>query len=224
MTSSIPLTFTLGAHPQAVTRLAPGQLRHRYARIAQRSSGVAAPWSAACNVTATTAPVSRSTRVLGLVPGACARPSSSPPAHPRPQAFHPCSTCAFALAVQPRQILARRRRDAGSLRQPAQKLLAVLLLLRRAARSNAWPRWLPASSHRWQTRRPCSSPRSANTPSTQPNTSRCVQIDQPFLCEIKRVIRRVLIQPDAHKRRSASESASRQGNAALRPDALKASD
>ena len=55
----------------------------------------------------------------------------------------------LALAVQPRQVFARRRLDSRGLRQPAQKLLIALARVA-PHESSASPRWPPAWSHRSQ--------------------------------------------------------------------------
>src|ERR1022692_2503988 len=72
---------------------------------------------------------------------------------------------------------------------------------------------------------PFSSPRSARTPSTQPNTARCVsRSNQPPGARNRRVVRRVLVQRNPHKTPQRQRVRQPPRNAALRPDTLEIPD
>ncbi len=104
----------------------------------------------------------------------------------------------LALAVQSRQVLAGRRCQAGSLRQSAQELLVALPRVpphdrahRRVGfqrgRIDRHPLALQQSTIRQQAQYPAE------------HFAMRVHIDQPPRARNRRVVRRVLVQPDAHK-------------------------
>src|SRR5271167_3407074 len=72
---------------------------------------------------------------------------------------------------------------------------------------------------------PLSSPRSARTPSTPAEYfAMGVHIDQPPGARNRRVVRRVLVQANAHKTPQRQRVRQPPSNAALRPDAFEISD
>jgi hypothetical protein len=103
-------------------------------------------------------------RVLRLVrPSLSCHPSSSRCEHQdRADVPSLCSNLCFSTRDRAWQVIARRRFDPRHLGQTRQKLLVGLLGVS-ANKSNATPRWLPASSHRFRASCPGSillSPRS----------------------------------------------------------------
>src|SRR5450432_3108269 len=126
----MPLTFTFGLSPGRNSASRP--ICSATAMPASHnvwSSVVVSPSSAPCSVTATTAPVSRSTACSAL----CAKCVRAPVLHLR----HPrilvrrtlpllVRRALLALAIQPCQLFPRRRVDARGFRQPSQKLFVTL--------------------------------------------------------------------------------------------------
>ena len=141
------------------------------------------PRSAACRVTATTAPVSRSTACSALC-AKCVRPSLHlrNPRIPVRRALpllirHPLLT----LAVQPAcQVFPARRLYARSLRRrPTQKLLIAFPVSRRTIES-ASPRSPPTSLHRSRSASPSPPPTIGQHPQHSSRTLRCMRfhVDQ----------------------------------------------
>jgi hypothetical protein len=129
----------------------------------------------------------------------------------------------LALAIQPRQVFARRCRDARGLRQPPQKLLVTLA---RVPPHNRAHRRV-----RLQRRRINRDPLAFQQPTIGQHAQHPaeyfamrVQIDQPPRARNRRVIRRVLVQRDAHETPQGQRVRQPPGNAALRPDALEIPD
>src|SRR5438874_7388782 len=126
----------------------------------------------------------------------------------------------LALAIQPRQIFAGRRRDPRGLRQPAQKLLVTR------------PRIPPHNrAHRcvgFQRRRINRDPLSLQQPAigqhpqhpTEYFTMR-IEVDQSSRARDRRVVRRVLVQRNAHKAPQRQRVRQPPGNPPLRPDTLE---
>src|SRR5437870_4328053 len=126
----------------------------------------------------------------------------------------------LALAIQPRQIFAGRRRDAGGLRQPAQQLLVTrarvaphnrahrrIRLQRRCINRDPLPLQKPAIGQHPQH-------------PTEYFTMR-IEVDQSSRARDRRVVRRVLVQRNAHKAPQRQRVRQPPGNPPLRPDTLE---
>src|SRR5277367_1668527 len=218
--------FTLGSSPGRSWASRPTNSATAMPASHSVSSSVAvSPWSAACNVTANHRARVQIDRVLGLV-----RQVRAPVLHlrdPRILVLRALPLLVrgalLALAVQPRQVFAGRRREAGSLRQSAQKLLVTL------------PRLAPHDRTHgrvgFQGRRIDGNPLTFEQPAISQYAQHPaedfpmrVQIDQPPGARNRRVIRRVLVQTNAHKTPQCQRIRQPPGNAALRPYALEIPD
>src|ERR1019366_3438511 len=129
----------------------------------------------------------------------------------------------LALAIHPRQVFPRRRLDPRGLRQPAQKLLVALAGVAPHDRT-----------HRrigFQGGRIDSDPLGLQQPTLRQHPQHPaedfamrVQIDQPPRARNRRVVRRVLVQPDAHKAPQRQRVRQSPSNPALAVDALEIPD
>src|ERR1019366_9206568 len=164
-------------------------------------------------------------RVLGLV-----RQMRAPVLHLRNPRILVCRTlpllvgrALLALAIQPRQVFTRRRRDARRLRQLAQKLLVTRARVPPHNRAHCCVRL----QRRRINRDPLPLQQSAIGQHAQhPGEyfAMRVQIDQPPRARDRRVVRRILVQRDAHETPQCQRVCQTPSNAALRSDALEIPD